>query len=400
MRKKKVLFFINTLRFGGAERVVSMMVNHLKDDYEIHLALFHKEIAFPVSEDIVLVDLKENPSTGNSLMLLRLPLIARKLSKYCKATEIELVISFLNRPSYVTAFMKSCWGFKGKIIMCERSYQSQMLNYITSSSYSYRFITKKLIHFAYQRANIIISNSIISKEDLQNNFAITTPIEVIYNPVDIAAIQQMSREPKPDCFSDAGAFYFIAIGNFRAEKNFGLLLQSFSLIQPLINAKLIFVGSGALENTQKMLAHKLGINDHVIFCGFQQNPYKFISNANCLVLSSYTEGFPNVLLEALACSKTIVSTDCLSGPRELLAPSSLPSQQVKEGIEVADFGILTAVNNSKALAEGMMKAYSDKTLRSSFEIKAIERAAVFNINININQYRQVIDNILQISTKH
>ncbi|HQY19078.1 MAG TPA: hypothetical protein PLZ40_11560, partial [Ferruginibacter sp.] len=67
---------------------------------------------------------------------------------------------------------------------------------------------------------------------------------------------------------------------------------------------------------------------------------------------------------------------------------------------VADFGILTAVNNSKALAEGMMKAYTDKTLRSSFEIKAIERAAVFNINININQYRQVIDNILQISTKH
>lgn len=394
MEKKKVLFFINTLRFGGAERVVSMLVNHLKFDYEIHLALLHKEIAFPVSEEITILDLKENPATGNSLLLLRLPLIARKLSRYCKDNNIALVISFLNRPSYVTAFMKSCWGYRGKIIMCERSYQSQILKYIGDQSVWYRLITKKLIHFAYQRAHLVIANSKLSKIDLQNNFVVTTPIEVIYNPVDVTMVQQLSREEKPACYTEEGVFYFIAVGNFRTEKNFELLLHAFALIQKSFKTKLILVGSGSLENKLKQLAADLNISTQVRFCGFQQNPYKYIKNADCLVLSSYTEGFPNILLEALACNKAIVTTDCQSGPRELLAPSTDPLYQTKSNIEIAEFGILTAVNDTQALAEGMTEIFTHKNLRIALENKAAIRVADFNIDINIQHYQQAIGKTL------
>lgn len=395
MAKQKILFLINSLRFGGAERVVSMMANHLRADYEIHLALLYKEIAFPISGEIPIVDLKENPNSGNVSQLIRLPFIARELNRYCKKNTIELVISFLNRPSYITAFMKSCWGYKGKIIMCERSYQSQILKYIGNQSSLYRLITKKLIHYSYQQAHLVIANSKLSKIDLQNNFAVTTPIEVIYNPVDVAAVQQLSGEEKPGCFADEGIFYFIAIGNFRTEKNFELLLHAFALIHQSINTKLILVGSGSLENKLKQVAADLDISSQVHFSGFQQNPYKYIKNADCLVLSSYTEGFPNILLEAMACNKAIVSTDCQSGPRELLAPSTDPLYQTKSAIEIAEYGILTAVNDARALAEGMTEIYNNKNLRTTLENKAALRVADFNIDINIKQYHLAIQSVLK-----
>jgi len=391
MGKKKILFIINSLHFGGAERVASQLINNLCADYDIHLALYHRIIDYELNSTVNIVDLKENKADGNIKIFLRLPVIAHKLKTHCNKHEIGMVISFLNRPCYIAAIMKSVWGYKGKMIMCERSYQSNILNIIGGGSKAYKMISKKLIHFSYQRANIVLTNSKVSKLDLQQNFFITTPITVIYNPLNIEQIIAKSQE-RVDAVFEEGYFYFISAGNFRPEKRFDILLNAFALLKnhPV---KLILIGGGALSNNLNELVTYLEIRDKVIFTGFDANPYKYISKAHCFVLSSYTEGFPNVLLEALACQKPVVSTDCKSGPRELLAPQTPIDREAEKGYELAEYGILTAVNDPAALADGMLKIYKDKQLREELQAKASSRARMFDIALISYQYKDVINSL-------
>lgn len=116
----------------------------------------------------------------------------------------------------------------------------------------------------------------------------------------------------------------------------------------------------------------------MILLGRQSNPYKYISQADCFVFSSNYEGFPNVLLEALACGLPIISTDCMSGPREILAPNSEPSFQIKDNIEDAEYGVLTPVDDSEKLAAAMEMMMEDESLRDSYRSKARHRAKEFD----------------------
>jgi N-acetylgalactosamine-N,N'-diacetylbacillosaminyl-diphospho-undecaprenol 4-alpha-N-acetylgalactosaminyltransferase len=177
-----------------------------------------------------------------------------------------------------------------------------------------------------------------------------------------------------------GTFYFAAVGNFRKEKNFPLLLNAFALLKEL-DCKLLLIGDGLLEDSMKQKAVQLGLVDRVMFCGRDTNPFKYLLNIGCFVLSSDAEGFPNVLLEALACGKAVISTDCNSGPREMLAPSSDPRRQLTDHFSEEMYGILTPVGNVELLAAAMKKMVSDEALRKRLEQKAAKRAAEFDISI-------------------
>ena len=381
--KPKLLFIINTLTYGGAERVVSLLLNHLAEKYELHLVIFENIIKYPIPASVQVYCLQESSQAQGIHALLRLPVMAKKLASYCKSHQIDSCISFLNRACYINAIRKTCWPSAVKTIMCERSHQSSILQYLGGGSKIFAIISKKLISWSYQKADLILTNSELSRLDLQQNFKITRPIHVVYNPVHITDILQKAAEPVQD-YTYSG-FTFISVGKFRVEKNLQLLLQAFSLLKDL-PIQLIIIGGGPLETNLKQQAGELGIADKVWFGGFKSNPFKYIKNANCFVLSSHTEGFPNVLLEALACGKSVISTDCKSGPREILAAATDMDTVLEKNIEIAEYGILVPENNPPLLAFAMQKIFQENNLREQYEEKSIRRAAEFSNEIIIPQF--------------
>lgn len=381
--KPKLLIFINALQSGGAERVVSLLVGHLKDDFEIHLALYTNIINYKIPPEIKILDLKQPLKQAKLLRLLKMPFLSYKVYDYCKKNNIKISVAFLYRPCYINALMKSWWGYKGKVIMCVRTHLTTMLQ---NQSRLYKWFSKFMVMFSYKRADLVLANSYAMQTDLIENFKIKTPVRVIYNPIDLNFIKT-HKDEVPDFIFDKNIFHFVNVGGFRKEKNHLLLLQAFFILKHL-PCKLVIVGGGIMEEDLKQKVSDLGMGDKVVFCGFETNPFKYVSRSDCFVLSSEVEGFPNVLIEALACGKPVISTDCSSGPRELLAPATDLHHRAINNYEIGEYGILTPVNDITALAAAMKKIYEDEALRKQFEARAAGRAQQFDVD-EIKQYFHV-----------
>ncbi|MGC9418252.1 MAG: glycosyltransferase [Rhodovulum sp.] len=168
---------------------------------------------------------------------------------------------------------------------------------------------------------------------------------VIHNPV--------PPRPEPDTATMTGAEHLwagppgariVTVGSMKAQKNHPLLLRAFAqLDRP--DARLMFVGDGTGRDALQRLACELGIADQVIFAGFQPDPTPFYRTADLFVLSSDYEGFGNVIVEALSCGTPVVSTDCPSGPAEILADG--------------EYGRLVPVGDASALAQAMEATLAD-----------------------------------------
>lgn len=381
--KPKLLIFINTLQTGGAERVVSLLLNHLKNDFEIHLALYSNNNDYLIPDEIKILDLKQPLIQNKIIRFLKLPALSLKIYRYCIRNGINNSVAFLYRPCYINAMMKSIWGYRGHVIMCEGTHQTTMQE---SHSVIYRMFSKFMVMYSYKRADLILANSYAIQTDLIENFKIKTPVRVIYNPVDLHFIKTHAAE-EPDFVFEKDIFYFITVGNLRAEKNQLLMIQAFFTLKNL-PCKLLIVGAGVMEEELKQKVHDLGLMDKIIFCGFDKNPFKYVSRSNCFVLSSNVEGFPNVLIEALACGKPVISTDCSSGPRELLAPATDLHHRAINTYEIGEYGILTPVKDVISLANAMKKMMEDKVLRDGFASRAAKRAEQFDVD-EIKQYFHV-----------
>lgn len=373
--RKKLLLTINSLRSGGAERVVSQLLTHLQDDFEIHLALYNKVIEYDIPADIKIIDLKQSETDNQFLTLLKLPLLSYRLSKYCRKNNITNSVAFLNRPCYINALMRRWWGYKGRVVMCERTHQSTMLQ---TKGRLTRWITKFLVKFSYSNADLVLANSKAMKTDLERYLEVKTPIRVIYNPVDLDELKLKMNEAVPYDF-DPEVFYFISVGNFRKEKNYPLLLDAFATIKKP-NCKLLLIGGGYMEDVLRKKTEELGLQQSVVFCGKDSNPFKYLKHAQCFVMCSDVEGFPNVLLEAIACGKAAVSTDCKSGPRELLAPHTDINYQLKDKYSIEEFGLLSPVNNPDMLGKAMLRLMENSVLRKMLEEKSNARAVQFDIS--------------------
>ena len=179
---------------------------------------------------------------------------------------------------------------------------------------------------------------------------------------------------------------FITIGRLDSGKNHKLMIDAIREI----DANLYIIGEGELREELETQIEKLELENRVSLLGRQNNPYKYLSKADCFIFTSNYEGFPNVLVEALSCKLPVISSDCRSGPREILAPKSDISFQLKKSIEIAKYGILVPINSKKELVEAMNLIIESESLRDSYIKKGKSRAESFNKNRILDKFLDVI----------
>ncbi len=371
-QKETLLITINSLRSGGAERVVSQLLWSLSKEFEIHLAVYSPIIEFEIPSEVKIFDMNQSEEEGAVKMLFKLPAMAKRLAKYCKEHNIRYSIAFLNRPCYLHALMRKFYGYNGRLVMCERTHQTGMLS---TKSRLTRFMTRLLIPIAYNTADLVLANAEAMKQDLIKTMHVRKPIAVIYNPINIPIIEKKVKEPV-NFTKEPGVFYFIAVGNFRKEKNFPLLIEAFNRMKNK-TCNLILVGNGPDMKRIEALLAGAGTTQRVIFTGMQRNPYKWMGLADAFVLPSDVEGFPNVLLEALALGLPAIATDCYCGPREMIAPQNGETGSLKGHYQEVEYGILTPVGSPETLAVAMDRMVSDIKLRERLIERSRNRAIAF-----------------------
>jgi len=373
--KKKLSILIYSLASGGAERVVSILLDELKDKYDITLFLMNETIFYKIPKDIKIFYLENSyPRESGIKKLLKLPFLAWR---YKKLNSAEVSLSFMNRPNYISILAKIL-GMKSKVVVSERAMPS-----LQHKSGLQGFINRTLIKYLYKSADIITANSKGNTHDLQNSFGCKNVV-TINNPFDLEKIETYSREEVD--FRDE-KFTFITVGRVDSGKNHKLLVEAIKDI----DAKLYIVGDGELRSALEEQIRELNLKDKVVLLGRQSNPYKYLAKADCFVFSSLYEGFPNVLIEALACGLPVISGDCQSGPREILAPESDVKIQLKDEVEFAEYGILVPLNSVEKLKEAMNKIMTSEDLRNRYKEKAQQRARGFDVKKIIKQYEDVIN---------
>ncbi len=199
-------------------------------------------------------------------------------------------------------------------------------------------------------------------------------ITVIYNPVvDVNKIHTRVEQLLPAGWWTGTHKRILAVGTLKPVKDYTTLLKAFAQLLHSTNAKLLILGEGGCRTALEEQAKQLGIEGSIFLSGFVKDPAPFYQHADLHVLSSTTEGLPTVIIEALDAGIPIVSTDCPSGPREIL----------KGG----EFGRLVPVGNADALATAMLDALQDTPNPERQKIRASE----FSIEKAVNAYLALLD---------
>ncbi len=310
-----------------------------QNDIQVDLLLVKAEGPYmdQVGDDIRIVDL------NCSRIVKSLPAVI----KYLKTEKPDSVLSALDTTNLIMIWAKLLAGSSARVVV---SVHCNFSSALKGAKHARSKVLPYLVGRYYKKADAIVAVSNGVAADLEVSTGIDrNTVEVLVNPVITAEVDNKKLEtPTHRWFGGANApTVILGIGRLTYQKNFHLLLNAFSQVLKKTDAKLLILGSGDQEAELKELSNKLEITEHVDFAGFVANPYAYLSNARLFVLSSRYEGLPTVLIEALHCGAEVISTDCPSGPHEILKGGELGTLVPVEDSAALELAIINVLSRPK-----------------------------------------------------
>jgi len=365
VKKKKLMFIIHSLAGGGAEKVLIDIITNLDlNKYNIILVLFKAEgvLMEKIPQGVDVFDLKKNSKFSVFNLIIKLTVLIRKLRP-------DNLIPFMAYADMYTVLAAKLSGIKSKLILTIHT------NIIESIKGTWlRPVWYFLCRQAFMHADQLIVPSEGIKDMMIQKFKITEDkITKIPHPLLVSKITQLADEKLSPEFTNKK--YILAVGRLTKPKGYKYLLSAFQIVSKENDLNLVILGIGEDREKLEVLTAELGLTSRVIFAGFQKNPYKFMRNSSLFVLSSLFESFAIVLCEAMLCGAPIVSTDCPSGPGEL----------IKNEVN----GLLVEPRNVVEIANAMDRILNNKKDANIFIEEGLKKAYSLDVNIIIPLYEEL-----------
>lgn len=305
--KRKILFVSSTLGGGGAERVMTSIIDatSMYNDYDVLLLLLKNSTQSYVD------------TLPKNVKIIRLNIIGRIRNNIIKVIieilKIHPSICFLGLDKFnrlFAIFLPFLKIFGIKFIVRETNVLSEHFG-------NPNWITKLYYRFLYNKYDTIIAQSKDMAEDLANNWKVKkNRIALINNPIDYNKVLTQSLKEDINCF-DQTKINIVAVGRLSYQKGFDILIDRISKVDTS-KIRIYIIGEGDERSNLEKMIEKYELKDVIILLGFKSNPYPYIRKADALILSSRYEGFPNVLLESCSLGTPVFCNSCKGGINEIV----------------------------------------------------------------------------------
>ncbi len=379
MNSKPNLSILNiSLTSGGAEKVISLLLKELVNDYNVTLFLFYHVVHFDIPKGVnTIVFNQSHPDQPVHNKFFHSISFLYQYNQHLKKEKIDYAISFLAFPNLING-IAAILNPRIKMFVSERGFPSDN----TTSKLSL-FISKLFYPLLYNRCYKLFSNSVYINHDLENNFGIKIPMEVIYNPIELPKNKIDSLKYR----NRKGSLQIINVGSLNPRKNQSMIIEAASNLKD--DSELTILGQGHYMEKLERLAKEKEMELRVHLNGKVKNVNDYLAKSDCFVLSSNTEGFPNALLEAMASGLPCISTNCLSGPLELLNDNN--TVDIPKGdFFLAKYGVLINNNDTVGLTKAIMYFKNNPSVMEEYSKLSIERAKEYELKSIYSKFNTFI----------
>ncbi len=362
---KKLLLIVPSLHQGGLEKVCAATARLLQPYFDVQIAIFDsRSIAYDI-KGIPVVDLRLPSRPGVIAKVINVLRRGMRLRKLKKEAQIDIAYSF--GPTANLANIAS--GGRAKMWLGIRSYMDMG--------------NPKQIRLFCRCADMVVCCSETICREVQEQYRCGKAV-TLQNPFDIKEVKMLSGREEAELPWKEGRI-LISMGREDSVKGFWHLLKSFALVhEKLSDTRLMIIGKGEFE-PYKELAEKLGVNEDIFFTGLKKNPYPYLKKGTLYVLTSYYEGFPNAMVEAMSMGLPVIATDCKTGPREILEDRYgilIPNMEPEP-----DFDPLHITEEERDLAGQIIGLLEDQDRMQHYREMALKRAGDYTAESYIEKIR-------------
>jgi glycosyltransferase involved in cell wall biosynthesis len=353
---------------------VSLLARHLDPaKFELQIALFEKTGRYlgDIPDTTPIHELRKRTRWDY-------PAASFKLAQIVKREAPDIVYSFMWQANTLSALLILLGRHRTKLILGVRTFPSLHFRHARFGKF-HEFSVRRL----YKRVDVVLTNSMAAAADMEQTYNVPRDrLGVLYNPVDIERVAALGVEAICEDWYPRDTPVVLAVGALSWQKDYPTLLRAFAKAKPHVVASLVILGAGSLKIELESLARELGleIRNDVFLPGAHDNPYKFMRAASIFVLSSKVEGFPNVVIEAMACGTPVIATRCQSGPEEIITHEN--------------DGILVNVGDVDGLSVAMVRLLNDPDFAADLARSAFQRVQQFGKNVIVPECEALFSSLV------